>query len=181
MADNIVEKKVLLKKIRKGKGNTNRNLREFITSMSPPYGSIYRNGSIEETSVGSAGTYVKANINTSLVNSSLMESTINNRLEYIGSVRKFFRIICSISMTSTLNPVIASFKLVKGRIDSPGLTFLDETVVRKQITTDIDSLVLHAECIMNKNDYIELWLANETDMTSIIIEEIHLSAIGNFI
>jgi hypothetical protein len=158
--------------------DSRQHLKDFIYSMKAPYGSIYRTGSVEGTTPApGAGDYVKANINTSLSTSHLMSSPVGNRLVYTGRGSRHFHIVASISMTSALSQVTAGFKLAKNDL------VLDSSVNTRRINTntDIGATAIHGDVILDTDEYIELWLTNETSATAINIEECYLFAMGMFI
>ena len=154
-------------------------LRDAFLSMKSPYGVMYRSGSVEDTTPApGAGDYVKANVNTSLASPNyLFTADTDNRLVYTGTSPRAMMISCSVSMTSSLSQVTVGFKIAVN--DS----VIDSSLVVRRINTntDVGALSLQTVAILNTDDYIELWLTNETSATAIQVEEMNISVVGMFI
>jgi hypothetical protein len=160
-------------------GNTAEELRNLIHSLRNPFGSIARSGAAAPTTPGSAGGYVKAEIDTELINAYQMDTdSSGNRLIYTGRSRRHFHIACSISITAGGASIVSAFKIAKN-----GTTLLDESIIRRKINvaSDIGAAAIHADTFMSNGDYIELWLANETNNFTITVDEFYLFAMGMFV
>ncbi len=98
-------------------------------------------------------------------------NSASNRLRYIGTKTRTFSITGSISITSA-NGQNCSFYIAKnGTIDV-------STIVKRKVgaNTDIGAAGISGSIILAPNDYIELWVANDSGTASITILTMNLRA-----
>lgn len=90
----------------------------------------------------------------------------NNRLRYTGANAKVLHIAVSLSMTAAGNNKLVGLTIAKN--DQP----LVGVAITRQIGTgsDVGSTALHGACEVATNDYIELWVTNLTDTTSVTVQ-----------
>lgn len=156
------------------------DVRDFLFSMKRPMGSYYIT-SASQTSISSQSTPVKAAGTTALSDNTvayLFDMPANNRLRYTGTPDIHAHIAISTSMTTASNQ-----KLVELSVYKNGTTQLAHSIVRRFVSTgaDVGSTALHADVMLSTNDYIELWVANETDDTNLTIQFLYVFAVGMFV
>ena len=155
---------------------TAEDIRDLLVSLAPSHGAFSINVPAA-TTIAVAGTYVKAAGTTSLdVDAEDFDddSPTDNRLRYTGAPDRHVNVIATISTTSASSNQVLGFKLALN-----GVVIDDSVSRRKQGTgSDIGSVTLSAHVDMSTNDYIELWVTNETSTGAVTVEEIHMMATG---
>lgn len=149
------------------------DLRDFLVSVQPPYGSISRLVAAA-TTINTPGTYEKMAGTTLLGNADRFDMPVDGRLRYTGLVRKHMHIAVTTSFTAGGNNVTVGLKVAKNGV------VLDDSVARRRVGTgtDIGSTALHADVFMDQNDYLEIYVTNETNTNTVTIEELYLFALG---
>jgi hypothetical protein len=152
------------------------DLRDFLLSMKPPWGSFYRNVA-SATSVAATNTYYKAAGTSTAGSLYLMDHPSDGRLRYTGTPDHHFHIATTVSFTTAGSNETIGLKIAKNG------TVIDSTVARRRVGsgTDIGSTALHADVILSTNDYLELFVANETNTSNITVDELYFFAMGMFI
>ena len=140
------------------------DIRDFLETMNPSFGSLYFSTPAATTTV-TPGTYLKVAGTTTSISLNRVTMPANNRLAYTGTPTVHAHIACSIDMTSGSNNQTAGFKIAKNDV------VLDHSKVTRRISTgtDVGSTALHADVSLATNDYVELWLTNETSTATITI------------
>lgn len=157
-------------------------MRDIMHSLQPTFGSLYVTSSAE-TVIAVQDTFVKVAGTTALSNPSnvhKMDMPANNRLRYTGVSPRHMHIACSIMMTSELNNQVTRWRLYHyDASEASGATLVHSEVQRKVGTaTDIGSTALHADVVMEENDYLELHVANGTGTGNITCDLMYLFALG---
>ena len=149
------------------------DLRDLLVSLTPGHGSLSRNAAADTTIV-TPGTYVKAAGTTTAGHLDDMTMPVDNRLTFIGVSPRHFHIMACISMT-----VAGVNKLVGIKIAVNGAV-IDGSVVRRFVSTgvDIGAATVQADVTLNENDYVELWVTNETTATVVRLDEFNMHASG---
>lgn len=149
------------------------DIRDFLETMHPSFGSLYVS-TAAETTVSVAGTYVKAAGTTTSVNLHRVTMPANNRLTYTGTPDIHAHIACSLSMTSINNNVTVGVGLAKNG------TVLEHSKLNRRVGTgtDVGSTALHADAMMSTNDYLEIFISNETNTGNLQIEYGYLFFLG---
>ena len=149
------------------------DVRDFLETMHPSYGSIYVTTPAETTINGTA-SFVKAAGTTADVNLHRVSGTtalaVDNRLRYDGTPTIHVHGVISFSMTiaTGTNKVLELAAAKNG-------TVLDHSVVsRNAASTAVGTGALHFDTMMSTNDYVELWVRNTTDTTNIQIEHAYI-------
>lgn len=159
---------------------TAQDMRDLIISLGAlPFGGIYTLVSAE-TTISSAGAYVKDEGTTQTSNLRNMDMPASNRLRYLGLVPYHFHIACSLSTTAAGNNKLLSFKLFHWD-DSLGTgSVLSGSQVNRFIAVGADegSTALHFDMMLEQNDYLELHVANLTDATDLTLTNFYLFAMG---
>lgn len=154
------------------------DMRDYIDSVVMPFGSLSMT-TPAATTVSVAGTYVKA-AGTTTISSTVEEvsdGSVNNRLIYTGTPDRHFMIEASVSMTTASNSQIVGMKIAKNG------TVLDDTIVRRKVGTgsDLGAAGVQGDVQLSTNDFIELWITNESSASTVTIETLNLFIAGIFI
>ena len=157
-------------------GISPQDLRDFLVSMKPPYGSFYRNAA-SATTVSVAGTYYKAAGTTTAGSLYLMDMPADNRLRYTGTPTMHFHVAVSTSFTTAGSNETIGLKVAKNG------TVIDSSVCRRRVTSgsDIGSTAVHIDASLATNDYLELFVTNETNTSTVTIDEVYFFALGMFV
>lgn len=137
-----------------------------------PYGGYGMAGNATATTIAVAGTYYKV-LGTTTANTLDGFTHTNNRLTYAGTTTHYFKIIASpISMISAGTNIISSLKLAKNG------TVIGYPVTRKINTgADVGACSLSFDVSLATNDYIELFVTNETNTSTVTVEDLYLSIV----
>lgn len=163
---------------------TEQDMRDFVVSVSAPHGRCSLS-SASATTIAIAGTYYKAAGTTTLsgFESDFDDDTgTSNRLRYTGAATKHLHVAISISLTAGANNQVIGFKAYKYD-DSAGTGAVqDDSVVRLKVSTgsDVQSTALHADFMVDQNDYLELWVTNETSTAAVTVQNLYMFALGMF-
>ena len=128
-------------------------------------------------SSSAATTFSAANTATKILGTtataSLFRTTSpsSNKLTYIGGKTKTFTAICSLTGTQTSSAITYSFYIAKNG------TILPESKQQVRFTnsTDLQSVTVSCTVSMAPNDYVEVWAANNTDMTALTVPSMNLA------
>lgn len=153
---------------------TPQNLRDFVESFRPKYGSYYFTTPIE-TVIATVSTPVKALGTTTAVNlAGGFSMSTDNRLLYSGSVDVHAHIACSLSFTAAANNKKIGVMLAKNGAVIP------HSLVYSTIGTGTyeGSTALHADVMLTSTDYLEIWIENSTDSVNATIQHGYLFALG---
>lgn len=151
------------------------DLRDYVDSVKPPFGSL----SIDTpaaTTIVTPGTFVKAAGSTIAGGSYLMTPDTSGRITYNGASDRHFHIVASVSMTCAANNQTAALRIAKN-----GVT-IAASQLRRQIATgaDIGSTALHADTTLSTDDYLELYLTNQTSTGTITVQDFYFYCMGMF-
>jgi hypothetical protein len=147
------------------------DLRDFLDSVTPKYGSLYYS-TPAATTIAVAGTYYKAAGTTTALNLNEFTMPANNRLTYTGTTDVHLHIAYSLSCTCSGNTQVLGFSLAKN-----GTNIAESKLTRKVGTgSDVGAVALHWDLTVSTNDYIELFVTNETSTATITIEQGYLFA-----
>jgi len=149
------------------------DIRDVLISLKPSHGSLFRNVAAD-TVIGTPGTYVKALGTTTAGGLEDLTMPADNRLTFTGISPRHFHIVATVSMTASGSNKIVGLKIAKNGI------VIDESVVRRAITTgaDIGAIALQADILMDTDDYVELWVTNESTATNVRLDEFNMHAAG---
>jgi len=156
------------------------DLRDFAESMRTPHGKQYWHDSAVETAISSAGAFVKANgtsIGTLSDPYKVDTTTTPNKLIYTGVSERHFQIMGVTSMTvvSGGNQDLAAVLYYNG---APMLD--TETHTTSKTAGDLVTLTCHGDIVMSTNDYIELWVTNDSSTSNVIVKDFYLFMAGMF-
>ena len=146
---------------------TNDNFDELYTF---DYGGCGMSGNTTATTITVAGTYYKVS-GTTTANSLMDFTASNNRLTYTGTSDKYFRVVVNpLSMISAGNNVIVACKIAKNG------TVIGHPMTRKIGTgADVGAGTVSFDVSLSTNDYVELFVTNETSTATVTIEDMYLS------
>jgi hypothetical protein len=123
------------------------------------------------TTIGSINTPVKIAGTTTAVNLDRMTSPANNRLTYTGSKTRKFEVTASISFTTSSNNQNISFYVA--------INGVVQAQTRQQRKTgssgDIGALALSGIIELSTNDYVEVWVENNSGSANITAEFMNLA------
>lgn len=152
------------------------DVRDLIVSLASAQGGYARNA-LAATTIVTPGTYVKAAGTTSSHMLYEMTSGIDNRLVYTGTPNRNFLFWGTMSMTTASNNQVVGAKFAKnGVVD-------DDSVVRRKVGTgaDIGAIPILGSFELATNDYVELWVTNETSATTVTLDEFHVHGEGRIL
>jgi len=153
------------------------DLRDFLESVYPGHASMYVSSSAA-TTIGSASTYVKVAGTTTSTNLSNFTMPANNRLTYTGTPDIHVHVVVSVSMTSGSSNQVVGFRVGKTG-DATGTDAVASTVQRKIGTgTDIGSTAVNFDTAMSTNDYLELFISNETGANDVTCAFMYMFIFG---
>ena len=149
------------------------DIRDMLESLVPAFGSFSLSAAVE-TSIATVSTPVKCAGTTTAHTTPRDFTHTNGRLTYTGPTDQHLHVASTISfMTAGSNKVI-SFYLAKN-----GSVIAGSKTSRKIGTgSDVGSIALHWDLMVSENDYVEIWVENETDNTNLTASTLYLFALG---
>lgn len=153
------------------------DIRDMLLTLAVPYAGVAMAGNATATTISAANTDYVSNWNASGSETNSREFTVSTggRLTYTGTPTNHFHVVaqCSAFVTVAASKLIA-FSVVKNATTVlPGqLTF------NTQGSSDVTPLAVHADVMLATNDYIELWVANETDTSDVTVRDAYVFAMG---
>jgi hypothetical protein len=152
------------------------DLRDAVVSLSPSFGSMYFS-TPAETSITDQSTPTKAAGTTTSVSLSGFDMPANNRLRYTGSPDRHMHIACSLSFTAAANNKLIGLSIAKNG------NSLVHSEVRRLVSTGADegATALHADVMLSTNEYLEVFVSNETDTANLTVQRGYLFAQGMII
>ena len=123
------------------------------------------------TVIAAVNTPVKILGTTTSTNLFRVTSPTNNRLTYTGAKSRRFQVICSLTATQPSSNKFFSFYIAKNGV------ILTESRQEVKIINSTDQGPVTLSCTLNMspNDYIEVWVENETSTTNITIQTMNLA------
>ena len=155
------------------------DIRDMVISISSVHGKQYFTGSTTETIISTSGTYVKI-AGTTIGNlsdpASVNTTSTSNRLVYTGVSTRHFLINATVSLRTT-----GTNQEVDAKLYYNGIEMVDtEAHVTIKAGGDLATLSIHGDIVMNTNDYIEVWVTNDTSTNNIVVEDLYLFMSGMF-
>ena len=156
---------------------TAQDLRDLIVSMVPSHGSFVTD-TPAATTIAVAGTYVKA-AGTTIFDTNpdgfSDDGGIDNRLKYTGVPTRHAIIDATISYVCASSNQVIGIKLAKNGV------VVDGSVTRHKIGTGSDivgvALSAHIDDLVT-DDYLEIWVTNETTTGAVTIQNWHVMVTG---
>ena len=136
------------------------------------HGGMYVSTAVE-TVISVQSTPTKA-LGTTTVSAYLedFEMSANNRLTYLGRQTSHFHVAVALSMTSAANIQVTSMTIGKNG------TSLPETEIQRKIGTgtDVGAVAVVGLVELAKDDYLEMFVANETSTGNLTVEFMNFTA-----
>ena len=134
------------------------------------YGGLGMAANTTATTIAVSGTYYKV-LGTTTANALSSFTHASNRLTYTGATTRYFKISASpISMISAGTNIRASLKFAKNG------TVIGYPVTRKINTgSDVGACSLSFDVSLATNDYVEIFVTNETNTSSVTVEDLYFS------
>lgn len=154
---------------------TAQDIRDLIVSLSVAHGGMYISTAIA-TTINASSTYVKAAGNTTLLTMSRgVTMSADNRLTYTESADRNFQVIITCSSTVTGNNQMVGFQIAKNGF------LISNTIVLRKFSqgSDTGSISLSTLITLSTNDFLELFVANNTSINDIKIEDMTFNIVGN--
>jgi len=139
-----------------------------------PHANAYYEDNVTATVIVAIDAFVKPA--GSWLSSSSEEFTVDatGKLTYTGTIEKHFHIVSNFDMTTASNSQIIAFRWFKN-----GTTPLPAQVKRKVGTgSDLGAASVHADAMLNENDYVELKVANATSISNITLQNVYCFVMG---
>lgn len=133
-------------------------------------GNIYITGSAS-TVFSAINTPVKLAGTTTAASLFRTTSPANNRMTYTGAKTRRFQVMGTLSMTAAGSNKNFSFYIAKNGVILPE----SKQWLRLNASSDRDCVSLSCTVQLAPNDYIEVWVENNSDATAIIVESLNLS------
>jgi hypothetical protein len=123
------------------------------------------------TVITAVGVPVKVSGTTSSSNLYRATSPVNNRLTYVGSKSRSFKVVCSMTATQASTNKYYSFYIAKNGVILPE----SRQEVKIVNSTDQGAITISCNVSLSPNDYIEVWVENETSTTDVTVQTMNLS------
>lgn len=149
------------------------DLRDMLVSLVPGWGSYYIS-TPAATTIVTPGTFVKAAGTTTAINlSDRFDMPANNRLRYLGTPDVHVRAAASLSLTCAADSQDLAVAVRKN-----GNPLTGAEISLKIVTGASEvALALEVDCNLSTNDYLELWVTNETAANAVTLT--HLYFVGH--
>lgn len=149
-----------------------------ITEIAPlPMGELFMVGNSTVSNVTIAGTFIKAAGTTTLTAGARnFDMPVSNRLRYTGTNTKMFHI----AFTCTYHTTGGSNQVLRFQVYKNGLP-VAASVIKDTMRTssDFNSTAIHAMASMSQNDYLEVWVTNDTNAANdVILDNLNTFAMG---
>jgi hypothetical protein len=127
--------------------------------------------SVVATTFTSSNTPVKIKGTTTAENLFRVTSPNNNRLTYTGAKTRRFEVICSLSLIAAGNNKTFSVYIYKNGVKVPE----SKQYMRFSSQVDRGSLTISCTELLSPNDYLEVWVENNSDNSTVTIESLNLA------
>lgn len=153
-------------------------VRDLIESNIPSYGAMHFDDPGTLTAIATVSTWTKAANTSTLHNgANRFSQEANNRLRYDGAVGVVAFMTATIAVKSAANNKQFSFALgVNGTIEEAS-----RSTTKVATGGDIQHVTVTLHALLSPNDYIELFVMNETDDTDLTIVHAHITAQAHMI
>ena len=150
------------------------DMRDLIVSLRPSGGGLYKSGAAVATVIDTVNVAKLVNIEATGINYGInFTPTTAGRLTYIGTIPKFVFVHSTIAFTAGNN------KLISFRIAVNGVSIPESRMPRFVSNgADVGALALEWSIEIQPNDYIEVFVVNETDDSDVTVEALYFSVAG---
>jgi hypothetical protein len=152
------------------------DLRDFMESMHLGYGGLYF-ATPAATTIGGAGTLVKAAGTTVSAGSNRWTAATTNRLAYDSGEPSVTALICA---SATLQVATAAAELTIGIAENGTIIAATEQSVDAQAAGESVNVTAFALVAAAASDYYELWVANEDATDDVTVVKGYMFALGLF-
>lgn len=154
---------------------TNSTPTRILLTQSFPMGETYMTGNATATTIASSGVYYKVSGTTTLSHAhEFTAGGTDNRLTYTGTITKTFHVACTLSVKSA-----GSNDIIYARIAKNGTTIPAGTVQQKLGSIgDVASTAIHVVVELATNDYIELFVMNNSGTSSLTVTDMNMFGMG---
>lgn len=158
---------------------TAQTIRDLIVSLLPSFGAMSITA-LAETTIGSAGVFVKAAGGTGVPSGFTpinFSSPAANRLMYTGTVPIHAFVSGSMSISAAGPADAIAIKVAKNGV------VIDESMVQIDLggTGEKSALSFHAGVDFVANDFVEMWVANLDDTTNATLENMFFHVQGGIL
>ena len=149
------------------------DIRDFLETMQPAYGSCYVTASAA-TTIAVAGTYYKAAGTTTQIDVNRFTHA-NNRLTYTGTPTVRARAIAMLSVLTAGTNDVLGFKIAKNG------TPIAASEIRRFVGTgtDVGAVALAVDVDLATNDYLEIWVTNEDATATVTLDKMYFAVQTN--
>jgi len=135
------------------------------------FGNYYMNNNATATTIASSGVAYKI-LGTTTANTINQKFThTNNRLTYTGGLDRNFQVSATVSFVTGNNKVIGLYVAKNGAIVTDS-----EMYATSSGSGRAESIHVQTVLELTANDYVELWIENDTDTTDITVEFLNFIA-----
>jgi len=153
------------------------DVRDLLVSASPPYGSIYVS-TAAATTIAASSTYYKAAGTTTSTNLKEFDMPANNRLRYTGAADIHIHGVVTVALTTASSSQVIGLRVGKNGSASGTDSVASQVEHKTGTGTDVISTAIHVDTMLSTNDYLELWVANETTGSNLTIEFMYFFVMG---
>lgn len=162
-------------------GITANDLRDMIVSLAPAWGGFHVS-TPAATTIGAGGTYVKmaGTTTASAATADIGTGSTNNRLVYTGAAPRHFIVTAAATLVpaSGTNQDLGMQLYVYDDSATAGALVAQSKVNAFDAGTNGVGISLTANVTLDTDDYIELWVTNETGAVNVTASFAMLSMIG---
>lgn len=153
------------------------DVRDLMESAAPPHGFMYFS-SAAETTIGSAGVYVKAAGTTAAQEETGVTVATTNRVTYDGALTRDFTIQVTVSVSLAAGGANDNIGIKIAKNDTP----IDGSEIRRYIgtATQTGAMACQWHVPMATDDYVEIWVANIDATANVTIDFGQLFMTGEF-
>lgn len=153
------------------------DIRDMLVSVTPPYGGVSLEGNATATTISTVSTPVVADWDSGGTQTAVRNFTVTSggRITYSGTPDTHAHVVINLSLFVTIN----ASKEINVYIYKNGTTQIgSHLALTTQGNGEKESTAIHCDTMMSTNDYLELWVSNETDSNDITIEDCYVFAMG---
>lgn len=162
-------------------GISAQDIRDLVMSVQPAHADCYVT-TPEATTIGAGSTFVKAEGVTTFHADSVDFDAggASNRLRYTGLVESHISISAHMSFTSNQNNRVIGVKVYVYDASAGTGSVIDKGYVRQTMGsgTGVVTLGLNTDIHLDTNDYVEVWVTDETGTAELTMGQMYISAIG---
>lgn len=148
------------------------DLRDSIVTLQPKFGGVYVSSSAE-TTISSSSTYTKVDGTTTLIGeSNLFDMPANNRLRYTGPEPISAFIVASVSLQTASGTKDCRLAFHKNG------SIVTNSITEDSVSTTSDNIILFGLVELDTNDYVEVFVANETDTVNLTASYMTIGSVG---